>query len=69
MERCKLCQIELSDGWSFDGSRVMRAIDEYIDDWFAGRVPDEVLTHQLDTEKLRREAEAKPRGRRVWKHG
>lgn len=70
MVRCPTCQIEMSDGWQFDGTRAMQAIEQYILDWFAGNVPDEVLTHQKEVERLAMQARARapePRGR--WKHG
>lgn len=72
--RCTLCQLELSGGWAYDGERVMAAILQYIDDWFEGRVPDEVETRRRDNERQRLQAEewrtsASTHNRPVWKHG
>jgi hypothetical protein len=59
----------MSDGWQFDPVRVEQAIDRYIDDWFANRIADPVLTRRIEADKERKEREATYTTRRTWKHG
>lgn len=69
--RCELCQIDVGGGeWVYDGEKVSAAILQYIDDWFAGRVPDEVETKRREIERIRQETEAGRKAtNRTWKHG
>lgn len=66
-----MCQIDLGGGeWAYDGDKVFAAIMGYIDDWFAGRVPDEVETKRREIERIRQETEANRQAtQRTWKHG
>lgn len=67
---CTTCQLEMSAGNEYDEVRVERAIDQYIDGWFAGTIPDEVLTHQIEADKAAKEASAtRIHGGKLWKHG
>lgn len=67
---CPLCQIEVGGGYEFNSEKVMDAIMRYIDDWFEGRVEDEVATKQAEIERIRQETEANRQAtNRTWKHG
>lgn len=60
----------MSDGWQFDGTRVLTAINDYIEGWFAGVIPDEVLTRRIAAEKASQEmAEHQRQARPIWRHG
>lgn len=60
----------MSAGNEYDEVRVERAIDQYIEGWFAGTIPDEVLTHQRQVEREAKEASAnRQHGGKLWKHG
>lgn len=70
MLRCPTCYLEMSDGAQYDAARVMEAVAQYIDDWFAGAVADEVLTLAKEIERIREETVALQKQRSVtWKHG
>jgi len=60
----------MSEGAQYDPVNAMRAIDRYLEDWFDGVLPDEVLAHreQVDTERKEYEA-TRQQGGRLWKHG
>jgi hypothetical protein len=70
MVRCTTCYIDMSEGAQYDPANAMRAIDRYLEDWFDGVLPDEVLEHreEVEREAAARKAyqEATPR---LWKHG
>jgi hypothetical protein len=60
----------MSGGWAYDGERVMGAILRYVDDWFAGVLPDEVETKRREIEEIRKQREAdRVHNRPTWKHG
>lgn len=68
--RCPICHLDMSDGAEFDAANTMRAILRYVDEWFAGTIPDEVLTHQKRVEQEACEAAAtRTHGGKLWKHG
>lgn len=70
LERCPVCQIDMSSGVGYDAVRAMQAVDTYIEDWFAGRVFDEVESRRQEQERVRQETEAaRPARGMVWKHG
>lgn len=67
---CHTCQLAMSAGNEYDELRVERAIDQYIEGWFAGTIPDEVLTHQINAEREAKERKTQQQqGGRLWKHG
>jgi hypothetical protein len=60
----------MSDGWQFNSEAVNRAIMAYIEDWFAGNIPDEVETKRREIEEIRKQTEAnRQHSRPTWKHG
>lgn len=64
--RCTTCYL----GDEFNSANTMRAILRYVEEWFAGTIPDEVLTHQKEVEREAKEASAnRTHGGRLWKHG
>lgn len=64
--RCKACH----PNGEFDAGCVMRAIVAYIEDWFAGNIPDEVETKRREIEEIRKQTEAQRlHNRPTWKHG
>ncbi len=63
--RCTTCY----QGEQYDAAMAMRAIFQYIDDWFANRIEDPVLTRRIGADKERKEREATYTTRRTWKHG
>ena len=69
MTRCTTCHIELSDGWEFDARAAMRAIEQYIDDWFEGRVIDEVQAREEENDAIRKAVEERRGPIRTWKYG
>lgn len=69
---CPTCHVDMSDGAQFDPAATMRAIERYIEDWFAGVAPDEVLTRRKEDERIRAEVEARRAAqpsRGIWRHG
>lgn len=60
----------MSNGWQFNSSNVNQAVVAYINDWFAGNIPDEVETKRREIEAIRKECEANRQATRpTWKHG
>ena len=63
---CPTCQV----GDDYNERGVIAAIKQYIDDWFAGRVVDEVESRRREQDRIRAEAEAVKHERHpIWKHG
>jgi len=65
-----MCQKEVGGGYEFNSERVLAAIMQYVDDWFEGRVVDEVETKRREVEEIRKQREAdRVHNRPTWKHG
>jgi hypothetical protein len=70
LERCPVCQIDMSGGYGYDATRAMQAVDDYIADWFTGKVFDEVESRRREAERIRQETERAVQVRKpLWKHG
>lgn len=68
--RCNTCYLDMSDDAQYDPANTMRAIDRYLEDWFDGVLPDEVLAHREEVDAERKEREAtRQQGGKLWKHG
>lgn len=60
----------MAGGAEYNERAVTVAIMQYIEGWFAGTIPDEVLTRQLMEDKAAKEATAnRTHGGGLWKHG
>ncbi len=67
---CPTCQLDMSDGAQYNEWAASAAIEQYIEDWFAGVIEDPVLTrHKLDDDTRREREEARPKERGLWRHG
>jgi ribosomal protein L37AE/L43A len=65
---CPTCQLDMAGGAQYNEVAVNRAIDQYILDWFEGRIEDPVLTARAKQDAVRKAREVS-RPANVWKHG